>query len=332
MASSVLSPFIAHIPARPYCTDDLSTGLQIRPKVKALQRVYIQPNGPGMVWALVFDVDRPVVNRKTFSPIWEDAGLPEPNFVTINRINWRGHLVYVLAAGVTTTRAARMAALRYLASIERAMCAALGADPGYAGLVTKNPLNSRWRVWEIHNGSFTLGELAEYLDLGAAMPTGAKEAHGLGRNCTLFDDGRKWAYSAIKSHWAPNGLPQWSEAVLERLMDINGQFLEPLPFSEVKATARSIAKWTWTHITPQGRQDLIQRTHTPEKQAERGRKATNQADIAALGGKASGQARRWSREQQRATARLLRARGMTYMAIADELGVPFQTIWTWCQG
>ena len=328
MASSVLSPFIAHIPARPYCTDDLSTGLQIRPKVKALQRVYIQPNGPGMVWALVFDVDRPVVNRKTFSPIWEDAGLPEPNFVTINRINWRGHLVYVLAAGVTTTIAGRMAALRYLASIERAMCAALGADPGYAGLVTKNPLNSRWRVWEIHNGSFTLGELAEYVDLSAVrVQPGAKEAQGLGRNCTLFDDGRKWAYSAIKAHWAPDGLPKWSECVLEHLLAINGQFLAPLPFAEVKATARSIAKWTWTRITPEGQRDLIQRTHKSEVQAERGRKATNQA----IAGVASGEARRLSREQQRATARLLRAQGMTQQDIADAVGAPRRTVAHWLE-
>ena len=145
----------------------------------------------------------------------------------------------------------------------------------------------------------------------------------------MFDQGREWAYSAIRDHWAPNGLSRWSEAVLARLSALNGQFLEPLPFSEVKATARSISKWTWRNITPQGRQELIQRTHTPERQAERGRKgglaSTNQGDA----GVASGQARRVSREQERATARLMRAQGMTQRAIAEALGVTQQAISKW---
>ena len=145
----------------------------------------------------------------------------------------------------------------------------------------------------------------------------------------MFDQGREWAYSAIRDHWAPNGLSRWSEAVLARLSALNGQFLEPLPFSEVKATARSIAKWTWRNITPQGRQELIQRTHTPERQAERGRKgglaSTNQGDA----GVASGQARRVSREPERAAARLMRAQGMSIRQVAGELGVSVGTVHAW---
>jgi hypothetical protein len=99
-----------------------------------------------------------------------------------------------------------------------------------------------------------------------------------------------------------------------------------LPESEVTSTAKSVGKWTWRNITPTGLQALIERTHTPELQAERGRKATNQAQIAALGGIASGQSRKLSREQERATARLLRARGYTQQQIADEIGVPYTCI------
>jgi DNA-binding NarL/FixJ family response regulator len=125
------------------------------------------------------------------------------------------------------------------------------------------------------------------------------------------------------------------------------------------STAKSVGTWTWRNITPAGLQALIERTHTPERQAERGKKATNQAQIAALGGVASGQvrtpeaqaergrkatnqaqiaslggiasgeARRLSREQERATARLLRARGYTQQQIADEIGVPQRTISRW---
>nr|WP_275111957.1 primase C-terminal domain-containing protein [Acidithiobacillus caldus] len=66
---------------------------------------------------------------------------------------------------------------------------------------------------------------------------------------------------------------------------LNGQFQRPLPHSEVKAIAKSFATWTWKQITPQGLRELIERTHSPEKQRERGKRATNQAEFAHLGGK-----------------------------------------------
>ena len=330
-SSTSLSIFVRHLPSRPYCTDDLSAGLQIRARPMAMQRAYIQPNGPGMVWALVFDIDRPIVDQNRLATVWDDGGLPPPNFATLNRDGGRGHIVYMLSAGVCTTAAAHLKPLRYVAAVQRGMCAALGADAGYAGLITKNPLHPRWRVWEIHGHSIELGVLAEYLDLDAANARQYRlpdtDTSGLGRNCTLYEQGRAWAYSAIREYWAPDGLPRWSERVLERLCAINGQFPEPLPLSEVRATAKSIARWTWTRITPGGLQELIQRTHTPEQQAERGRKAAKKDKAAA--GIASGNARRVPREQERATARLMRAQGMTYRAIAATLGIPYQTVARW---
>lgn len=331
-SNPALSRFAEHLPPKPYCTDDLGAGLQIRPLKMALHRAYIQHNGPGMVWVMVYDVDRACVNPADWWPVWETAGLPQPNITAMSRRTGRGHLIYLLTAGVCRTRLAHLQPLRYIASIERAYTIALDADPGYAGLICKNPFNDRWRVWEIHGNTYALDDLAAWVDLTSrvvSLPSAASERFGLGRNCTLFDDGREWAYKAIRAYWAPNGLPRWSAAVLEHLRAINGQFSQPLPYAEVKATAKSIANWTWQRITPDGLQELIQRTHTPEKQAERGGKATNQAKIAAMGGIASGQARRLSREQERATARLMRAQGMTQQAIADALGVTRRTVTRW---
>ena len=328
--AAALDRFVRHIPLRPYCTNDLNSGLQIRSKALALGKAYIQQNGPGMVWALVFDVDRRVVDPNRLSPVWDDAQLLAPNFATISRVNGRGHLVYMLRSGVCKTSAARVGPLRYAAAVEHAICRALGADPGYAGLLTKNPLHGRWQTWEIHNQGFTLGELAECLNLTAANAKTYRVAdHGLGRNVAMFNDGRVWAYQAIREHWAPNGLDRWAKVVLERLESINRQFHEPLPFSEVRATAKSISKWTWGNITPDGLRRLIQGTHTPEMQAMRGKKATNQSQIAVSGGVASGQARRQFREQERATAQVMRAQGMTQQAIADALGVTQQAVSKW---
>jgi len=325
---NALSRFAEHLPPKPYCTDDLTAGLQIRPLKTALERAYIQQNGPGMVWVLVYDIDRACIDPEDWWPVWENAGLPPPNMAAMNRRTKRGHLFYLLAAGVTRTELGHLAPLRYVASIEIAYSVALDADRGYAGLVCKNPFNDRWQVWEIHGIPYTLGELAGYVDLSskaARAPFDASESFGLGRNCTMFDTGRNWAYRAIREYWAPNGAARWSKAVLGQLQAINGQFPQPLPYSEVKASAKSIANWTWQRMTPGGLQSLIERTHTPEKQAERGRKATNQASA----GIASGQARRLSSEQDRATARLMRAQGHTHQTIAQALGVARRTVTDW---
>ena len=48
------------------------------------------------------------------------------------------------------------------------------------------------------------------------------------------------------------------------------------------STAKSVAKWTWQNLTPGGFRDYVERTHTPEIQAKRGK----------VGGVRSGEVRR----------------------------------------
>uniref|UniRef100_UPI001555E025 primase C-terminal domain-containing protein n=1 Tax=Halomonas hibernica TaxID=2591147 RepID=UPI001555E025 len=73
--------------------------------------------------------------------------------------------------------------------------------------------------------------------------------YGLGRNCTLFEKLRQWAYKAIRQGW-PDA-DRWYEAVLTRARAYN-DFDAPLPDSEVKATARSVAKWTHCNLSSSG--------------------------------------------------------------------------------
>ncbi|WP_265092703.1 replication initiation protein [Klebsiella quasipneumoniae] len=71
--------FVERLPHRPYCTDDPSQGLLIRPKATALAYRHIQHNPPPHVACLVFDIDRP-----DGYAAWESAGLPAPHWIAIN--------------------------------------------------------------------------------------------------------------------------------------------------------------------------------------------------------------------------------------------------------
>ena len=124
----------------------------------------------------------------------------------------------------------------------------LKADRGFAGLLTKNPLHPHWQneFWTEHE--YTLDELADYLDL-KGHPLRGSEVSGLGRNCELFDSVRQWSYKAIREFWAPNYKRDWNSAVYDHVEALNAQFKVPLPVSEVKAIAKSIANWTYREFT-----------------------------------------------------------------------------------
>ncbi len=243
--------FVERLPRRPYCTNDKSSGLLIRPQATALGYLHIQYNPPPHVSSLVFDLDKPDGYHA-----WKDAGLPAPHWISVNRTNGHAHIGYMLAAPVARTSAARQKPLRYLAAIEHVLAKRLGADMGYAGLITKNPTHSDWlTVWH-QIEPYSLDYLAEFCpdaDLSAYSRRSRKEATGLGRNVTVFDNVREWAYSAVREFWRPNGYEAWADAVRTACESANAFGREqggPLPVSEIKATAKSIARWVWQRFNP----------------------------------------------------------------------------------
>jgi hypothetical protein len=239
--------FFANLPRRPYCSDDLSHGLAIRRRELAAEKAYVQPNTPGLKTWMVFDCDHDGAYGA-----WDGANLPPPNMAVMNRENGRGHLFYLLHS-VCTSNAARIAPLRFLANIEAAYTQKLGADLSYTGLIAKNPLSARWKTHDLHAKPHTLAELAEWVDLRAHMQAPENRAlritNGLGRNCTLFDRLREWAYSRVNLYREQAGTAggeMWGQACLIQARSFN-DFATPLGESEVRATARSVAKWTWRH-------------------------------------------------------------------------------------
>ena len=236
------SNFYQNLPHKPYCTDALGSGLIIRQKKTAIKMPYIQHNPPSFISSLVFDVD---TSDAYFS--WFDANLPTPSWISKNRQNNHAHIGYMLATPVCTTHNAKHKIIEYTAKIQQAYSLALGADQGYSGLITKNPCNSQWENHIFDVQPYDLGYLADFVEL-QELKTDLKEVSGLGRNCMMFDTVRFWAYEAIRVFIS--GAPDdWYAEVLKVAINANDAFIQPLPYSEVKATAKSIARWVWRSHT-----------------------------------------------------------------------------------
>jgi hypothetical protein len=230
------------LPRRPYCADDLSGGLRIRSLAQALTKPYIQINRPYLrIWS-IFDVDRPGA-----AVAWEDAMLPPPAWAAVNRENGHAHIVYGLSAPVLVDSPdMRQAPLRYLCAVEAAFRAKLDADSGYAGLITKNPVHPLWRVLRGPQRGYELGELAEYVDLPKHLPRRKPEEVGLGRNVTLFDWLRHYAYRQIRHYKGDvRNFVVWQAHLNNKALLRNGDFQHPLDGKEVWHIARSVSKWTW---------------------------------------------------------------------------------------
>lgn len=310
-------------PYKPYCSDALEFGVSPRPLKTALTKPYIQANPPYLrVWS-IHDLDRPGA-----ATAWEDYLLPPPSWAAVNKKNGHAHLVYGLSAPVLLeAEDARQAPLRYLVATEHAFREKLQADPGYSGLITKNPKHPTWHTLYGPRPFYDLGELAEYVDLPKHLPKRKPEQIGLGRNVTLFDYLRQWAYRNIKRFKQDiRNFVVWQAECYDKALSRNGDFLYPLDPSETNHIARSVAKWTWNRF------DLeASNAQFSQKQAKRGKSNTSeqQASKGKAGGKASGLSRLSASEDKRASARLMAAKGMTQSAIAEALQVAQKTISNW---
>lgn len=299
---------------RPYCSNDPSLeGVRIRSAKQALTCSHIQPNTPALRFRMVFDIDRPGAIYAA-----EDANLAAPNWIAENPRNGHAHFGYELAVPIVMSEAGRAAPVRYANHVEYAYRRALGADAAYSGLICKNPLNGRWWTHTHRVEPYDLGEMADWVDLPTKLMPRQAEETNLGRNLRLFDSLRHWAYRNIRKY---ERRAEWALACHAKAGELN-TFDTPLGVSEVLHIARSVEKWAWVKF------DLAASDKRfSEKQAARGRR--NSVDAQAEKGKASGKARAAASEDKRASARVMRASGMTQSAIAAELGVHVNTVANW---
>jgi len=262
--NAALELFNERLPHKPYFSDDLHFGVRIAGKERAILAKYIQFNQPHAMFWLGFDVD-----RAGAAIDWSDRNAPAPTLTITNPDNGHAHLLYALQTSIRTAPDGKMKPLRYAAAVENALRKKLEADAGYSGLICKNPNHGHWKIAVWQQELYSLDWLADFLDLNAANDKEIVADYGLGRNCTLFDKTRKWAYRAIRQGWPE--YDQWLKACYERAYAYNKQLSLPLDDNELVGIAKSIAKWTINHMDHCSFLEYVEKTHTSEIQAKRGR-------------------------------------------------------------
>lgn len=237
------------LPWRPFATNGFEEGVYRVPRRLAQRRRYLQLNPRTSVGWLVFDIDRDGAHEAA-----EQADLPEPTFVAVNRENGHAHLAWLLKTPVHRYGTARQKPIAFLAGVERGMMRRLGADRSYGGLLVKNPLNAAWATEWRSPMPFTLESLdANLMREDKKRGPIAQEA-GLGRNCTVFEELRERAYQDVRKFFAAR--EAFSPHLLNLALAINNQFENKLSIKEITVICGSVARWTLRNFSPERFSDI----------------------------------------------------------------------------
>ncbi len=205
----------------------------------------IQHNSP-MVWHwLVFDVDAVDACSRA-----EDRDCPPPTFISLNRENGHGHLAYRLEAPISDFSSSSRRAIKFYEDVERGMSRRLGADPAYSGFLSKNPLSNRWETLWLATRPYQLATLNDYLEPADKRNLPRQQLSGIGRNVAIFDTLRAFAYKQWRRFRIKRkSIEHFEACLLDHAKGINCAFPVPLSHPEIKAIARSIARWVWDEFS-----------------------------------------------------------------------------------
>ena len=245
-----LGLFRERLPRYPYATDDPRQGVRPRKRERALEHLYIQVGHyPHGIFRIVLDVDEPTW--------WDAMDRIPPSLVVPNpQAPWKAHLVYELEPPIwlsspeaQESQANPFALVREVDALLRAY---FGADPAYSGLLGRNPVAHPHRLgggklWDLPSLLEEVRDLTPKRRAVAYLDTAT-----YGRNCTLFDRVRAFAYSVVALYRGkPNGFELFRQAVAYEAHRLNGELFRdhpqgPLPWKEVEATiVKSVSKWTF---------------------------------------------------------------------------------------
>lgn len=318
---------IPRLPKKPYVLPDKGFKMFITSLESAMRTHcrYIQQNTPWQLSFMVFDLD-----YKQAICAHEKADLLAPSFYVVEPTKTTAHAVYALEQPVLRHHTSNDKPQRLFATLEQAYGEKMGADAGYSGLVMKNPFCEDYKVYlpeERKPLLYSLTDMAEYVDFDSInkkrlrRPIEIANAYSESRNVAVFDIVRKWAYKAIRDYWFgsyESWLSAVNQAVSEAWAGIESGFSKTdhdYLLSERRATAKSIAKWTWRNVTPASFELFVAKTHQPHLQRARQSKSVESRLI--------------KTQDKRDQARELKESGVSVTEIARLLEISRPTIYKW---
>lgn len=279
-AGDMTSKFeVAYLPQRPLASDAKSGSYRRYAREQALTKHYIESNPKALKSLIVIDSD----HSDTLHAV-SVTDLPAPLYTVANVHTGTGHIVYGLKDPVCLTDAGSRKPVNLLARVEQGLNEHFGGDPAYLNGITKNPLFPPLGnlTTEYESRLYSLAELASPLaDLGLLAPSNARKRlflSSVGRNVSLFETTRQWAYRAIRESYADIPTGGWDQRVFQFAWEINETEIANefsaggLSASEVKSLARSISRWTGRKFSAQAfqaRQEFLSKKATEKTSKER---------------------------------------------------------------
>ena len=201
--------------------------------------------------------------------------LPTPNVYATRTASGHVQAFWLLAHPVHRGDQARAKPLRHLGRVAEYFRATLGADPGYVGVLSSNPVHSDYATGYPRDEPYSLGQLAAVIPRGWRTPRVPTTAEG--KNCGLFAELCKLALRC-----SDDGLLTWARK-------LNSEFDPHLADAEVRGVWRSVCRYRVKWRSHGHQQAWLWR------QAARGRRG----GLVSRGG---GRPRKWSSEAERLRA------------------------------
>ena len=253
---TALGRFTRTLPNHVLASNMLSAGAYRVEKFAASKMAEIAPDPEGWQTAIRCDVDYDGAGAA-----WIEAGLPAPNLVVVNPRNGHAHLIWLLHRWV---RLSNDRERNYAIAVQRGLTEALHGDRAYHGRFHHNPISSHYVTRSARAEPYTLGELAQYLDLYDSEPRKhfrpAPVLTREGRNNDVFHRTRLWSYGAVQRYRSA-GIAAWEAAVLEQVAIVNASVANdypsrgPLDEREQRSIAKSISRFAWNRYT--GKQSAV---------------------------------------------------------------------------
>ena len=135
--------------------------------------------------ALGFDCDSRDAVERAAACAMGAGDLPTPNAYATRPASGHVQVFWALACPVHRGEQARAKPLTYLGRVAEFYRATLGADPGYTGVLSSNPVHADYATSYPRADPYALGDLAAVIPKGWRVPRPATT--GVGRNVELFN-------------------------------------------------------------------------------------------------------------------------------------------------